>query len=90
MKTLKEMLAEWTDWDGAMYEMGACMGLWEPWPVGGAWPRHIKHVMWSNNPIGNMLMDQLDLLVAQGVLEKREEPDLQFRWNSAFKGDWEP
>jgi hypothetical protein len=45
--------------------------------------------MWSNNPIGDMLMQQLELLVEQGVLEKRDEPDLQFRWNPAFKGDWE-
>lgn len=89
MKTLKEELAEWHDWDGAMYYVGSCMGLWPSWPVGGAWPSHIKGIMWSNNPIGDMLMQQLELLVEQGVLEKRDEPDLQFRWNPAFKGDWE-
>jgi hypothetical protein len=27
--------------------------------------------------------------VAAGVLEKRDEPDFQYRWNPAFRGSWE-
>jgi hypothetical protein len=43
------------------------------------------HVFWSNNTIGDMLHDVLLQLVALGVLERREEPDEQFRWNTAFR-----
>jgi hypothetical protein len=31
----------------------------------------------------------LNLLVEHGVLERREEPDIQFRWSPSFVGSWE-
>lgn len=35
-----------------------------------------------------MLYSILDQMVALGVLETRDEPDKQFRWNAAFRGSW--
>jgi catechol 2,3-dioxygenase-like lactoylglutathione lyase family enzyme len=44
-----------------------------------------KWVYWSNNPLGNELDALLDRLVALGVLEKREEPDYQYRIATGFQ-----
>jgi hypothetical protein len=44
---------------------------------------------WTNNKVGNSLSQMLDLLVNIGILEKRDEPDFQYRWNPVFKGTWE-
>jgi hypothetical protein len=41
---------------------------------------------WSNNPVGNLLYETLESLVQVGVLESRDEPDKQYRWNPAFRG----
>src|SRR5690348_879086 len=85
LETLRESLGDWIDIDGAGCALGVCLGLI---PAREGWGRH-KHVFWSNNPIGNMLYKMLDDLVAEGVLEKREEPDSQYRWYKAFRGSWE-
>jgi hypothetical protein len=84
-QSLREALSDWRDWDGAGYTLGICLGLMPPEP---GWGR-AKHVFWSNHEIGNMLYAMLDQLVAAGVLEKRDEPDIQYRWNPAFRGSWE-
>ena len=86
--TLREALPDWHDWDGAAYHLAVCLGLMNDEP--GLFETRAKHVLWSNNPIGNMLYGMLDQLVAAGVLESRDEPDKQFRWNAAFRGSWEP
>jgi hypothetical protein len=36
-----------------------------------------------------MLYEMLKKLVAAGVLERRDEPDIQYRWSPAFVGSWE-
>jgi hypothetical protein len=36
-----------------------------------------------------MLGHILEELVQEGILEKRDEPDYQYRWNPAFRGSWE-
>jgi hypothetical protein len=36
-----------------------------------------------------MLYAILDQMVAVGLLETRDEPDKQFRWNAAFRVSWE-
>jgi hypothetical protein len=56
-----------------------------PQPIFG----RAKHVFWSDHPIGNALYRMLDELVGVGVLEKRDEPDTQYRWNPTFQGSWE-
>jgi hypothetical protein len=77
---LREALKDWTDVDGAQYDLAVCLGLMPP----GTW-YDAKSIFWTNNPIGNTLYDILERLTALGVLERRDEPDLQFRWNSAFQ-----
>ena len=84
-RSLREALAEWTDWDWAGYELGICLGLMPPAPVFG----RAKHVFWSRHPVGEALYRVLDQLVAVGVLVKRDDPDFQYRWNPEFKGSWE-
>jgi hypothetical protein len=40
-------------------------------------------VFWTDNPLGNGLHDALLALASAQVLERREEPDEQFRWRLA-------
>ena len=82
--TLKVLLKDWVDWDGAAFCLGSALGL-IPDAHGHGAP---KYVFWSAHPTGEMLYGMLDELVKQGVLEKREEPDIQYRWNASFRG-WE-
>ena len=81
MSNLSEALADWTDWDGAAFELGRALGLFEGQTFQGA-----KGVFWSDNPLGNGLHDGLQALVAAGVLEHRDEPDDQYRWIFARSG----
>lgn len=90
--SLQERLTGWVDWDGAIYTLGACLGFW---PEFGApsdargqfdsW-HGVKGTIWSNNPLGNALAEFLEALVVEGCLERREEPDIGFRWNPKYKG----
>jgi hypothetical protein len=83
--SLRELLAEWTDWDFASYSLAICLGLMKSAPAFG----RSKHVFWSNHPIGDLLLGMLNSMTIAGVLERRDEPDIQFRWNAAFKGSWD-
>ncbi|MEV7122316.1 hypothetical protein [Kitasatospora griseola] len=75
---LREGLDDWTDWDGAAFELGRALGLFAE-PVTFT---HVKWVFWTDNPLGNALHEMLLQLVAAGVLERRDEPDdEQFRWS---------
>ncbi len=82
--SLKNQLTEWTDWDVAAYQLGISLGLMPDVPAFGA----SKHVFWSDHPIGKMLHSMLGTLVANSVLEKRDEPDIQYRWSPSFIGSW--
>ena len=82
--SLQERLADWHDWDGAAYELGACLGFW---PDFGA-PHNedcwhgVKGIMWSANPLGEGLLQFLESLVVVGMLERQDD---QFRWNPNYK-----
>jgi hypothetical protein len=82
--TLKQRLADWTDWDGAEYELAVCLGLMTS---DTPFSTRAKHVFWSNNPVGNTLRAIIDHLVEIQALEMND--DEQYRWNSTFKGSWE-
>ena len=83
--TLKDKLTNWTDFDFAGFDLAFCLGLMEAdVDLGTA-----KHVFWSQNDVGIALNDILLRLVDVGILEYRDEPDYQFRWNPNFKGSWE-
>jgi hypothetical protein len=85
MDTLKTELADWQYWDTASYILSQNIGL-----MGSDVSRYqAKHVFWSDNPVGNTLIAILNQLAEVGILEKRDEPDLQYRWNPEFKGSWE-
>ncbi|PQO26251.1 hypothetical protein [Blastopirellula marina] len=80
MKPLKESLAEWTDTDCAMYYLTLALGLVEsPTPWDGK-----KWLFWSNNPVGNLLYEQLRQLAEIGVLQYDDEEE-RFRWNPEFE-----
>jgi len=84
---LKERLRGWISWDGAMYHLGACLGFWPDYgapPGEDAW-HGVKGIIWSANYLGNALGEFLDSLVQAGMLERREEPDIEFRWNPNYK-----
>ena len=80
MKTLKDQLTNWTDTETAMFYVGQHFGLFDD--------TYHKWVFWSNNPTSRMLYNVLEQLHQLDVLEKRDEPDYQYRWNSSFVGDW--
>jgi hypothetical protein len=85
--TLREELSEWTDWDVAAFALAQSLGLMLPEV---RFHLEAKHVFRTDYPVGNALHQILLELVAVGVLENRDEPDDQFRWNHAFVGSWEP
>ena len=81
METLRVALADWTDVDASAYMLAQCLGIMptqQPWI-------EVKWVFWSENPLGTMLYRTLERLSDLGVLEKREEPDLQYRWCSTYR-----
>lgn len=86
LTTLKEALSNWTDADFAAYALAQCLGLMDP---DVEFATRAKHVFWAVNPVGTVLSEMLDSLAAVGVLEKRDEPSYQYRWNTEFKGSWE-
>jgi hypothetical protein len=86
LTTLKEALSNWTDGDGAAYHLALCLGLMT---LDTDFATRAKHVFWSTNGVGSLLSQMLDELSQQRVLEKRDEPNHQYRWNSNFKGSWE-
>jgi len=81
---MKNKLKDWTDWDGASFELAVLLGIMEPGPT--SWLAN-KHVFWSDNRLGTSLHVILEALVSVGVLEKRTEPDTQYRYRQNFDVD---
>ena len=75
MKTLKEFLTDWQDFDYAQNHLGVILGLW---PEEGP-----KWIFWSRNDMGERLMGMLEIMVIGGILEQND--DMQFRWKSDVK-----
>lgn len=88
LKTLKEALADWADFDSAGHALMRCLGLLAlDYPEPQTYTT-LKHVFWSNNDVGNQLYKTLEMLTQLGILQFDEE-NLRYRWNSDFKGSWE-
>lgn len=85
MSGLRSMV-QWTDWAVAAYELALLLGIMAP-----DTPFHTdaKHVFWSEHPVGSALHTMLKALARAGALERREEPDIQYRYNAAYIGSWE-
>ena len=81
MQTLRVALANWTDFDVSAHMLAQCLGIMPP----HLQMRDVKWVYCSENPLGTMLHSTLERLSDLGVLEKREEPDLQYRWYSNYR-----
>lgn len=84
-KTLKDKLKDWTDVDVACYYLAICLGLMNETT---SFPVEAKHVFWTNNAVGNMLIDMVDSMIAEQILKAKDDGQL-VRWNSKFKGSWE-
>ncbi|WP_328784253.1 hypothetical protein OIE52_09330 [Streptomyces canus] len=76
---LKEILADWRDYDDAAFRLGVFLGVF---------PRDqkfssVKRMFWIDGyPLGDMLVDILDRMAQAGVLLKDEE-DVRYKWNPA-------
>jgi hypothetical protein len=81
METLRVALANWTDFDASAHMLAQCLGIKPP----QLRMKDVKWVYWSENPLGTMLHSTLERLSELRALEKREEPDLQYRWNSDYR-----
>jgi hypothetical protein len=81
METLRIALADWTDFDASAHLLAQCLGIM-PWQQE---MKEEKWVYWSENPLGNMLYSTLERLVELRVLERRAEPDLQYRWCPKYR-----
>jgi hypothetical protein len=73
-----DSLAEWTDADGAAYQLAIELGI-----IGSNTSFvESKWIFWTDNPLGNGLHAALLALVDAGVLETRD--DEAFRWKPSF------
>ena len=76
MPSLRDRIPDWTDIDFAAHALAQALGVMAP----DAEMADTKWVYWSKNPLGDALVQMLDSLVEIGLLEKRDEPDFQYRW----------
>jgi hypothetical protein len=81
METLRVALTDWTDFDASAHMLAQCLGIMPS----QLQMKEVKWVYWSENPLGTMLHSTLERLSDLGVLEKRDEPDLQYRWCSTYR-----
>ena len=78
-RAIFEGLGDWTDWDGAALLVAQAIGVLPK----DATLASVKHVMWSSNPLGDTLTWLLLVAVEGGLLERRDEPDIQYRLRPA-------
>jgi hypothetical protein len=76
---LREILADWRDYDDAAFRLGVLLGVFPSDQKFSA----VKRMFWMDGyPLGDMLVDMLDRMVEAGVLLKDEE-DVRYKWNPA-------
>jgi hypothetical protein len=76
---LKDILADWRDYDDAAFRLGIFLGVFPP-DQKFNW---VKSMFWQDGyPLGDMLVDILDRMAQAGVLLKDEE-DVRYKWNPA-------
>jgi len=85
MVTLKELLAEWQDFDAAAYKLACCLGILPPDDGSTSGFGATKHLFWGANVLGESLGRFLDELVKCEVLEFDDKgTNLRYRWNPKF------
>lgn len=72
---LHRTLAEWTDWDAAAFALGRAIGFYETPGL-----QRFKSDFWTDNSVGNGLHHALVVLAESGIVERRDAPEIQFRW----------
>ena len=87
LRTFRAAIQEWSDVDLAQYALAVALGMIAP--ERSPFATKAKHLFWTNNPLGNALHEFLETLARLGVIERRGEPDLQYRWNASYRGTWE-
>lgn len=80
MKTIKELLKDFTDLDIACYELARTLGA-IPWHF--SYSADAKAILNSKNPLGEALYNILGKMLSEGVLVKNEEN--QVKWNDLSK-----
>ena len=83
IKSLKEYLNEWTDLDVAAYLLACSLGVMNPENGYAGY----KSIFWTTNPLADLLIEILEKLVGIKILEVRDKPDVQYRWNSSFEAN---
>jgi hypothetical protein len=76
---LKDVLADWRDYDDAAFRLGIFLGVFSPDQKFSS----VKRMFWVDGyPLGDMLVDILDRMAEAGVLLK-DEDDARYKWNPA-------
>jgi hypothetical protein len=78
MNKLNETLLDWTDIDGAAFEIAKSFGLLTE-EQENDFARKAKWIFWSKNKVGDAVYDVLFKMVENKILEMDEEGD-QVRW----------
>ena len=97
--SLQERLADWTCWDGAIYNLGACLGFWPEFGApydNDSW-RGYKDVMhttkyglgvletWLDDLVEANCLEKIDIDTEQTIRgEKKMIPLSHYRWNKNF------
>ena len=78
--TFAASLSDWVDADSAEHLLAKALGIMPKTSV----MLEAKPVYWSNHPLGSELYALLERLTELGFLEKRDEPELQYRVRPNF------
>jgi hypothetical protein len=71
---LRETLTSWTTWDLAAFRLGRAIGLYE------IEAEYERAKLSTSDQMDAGLHDAVDALVVGGILERRNAPEVQFRW----------
>lgn len=86
--SLQERLAGWVELDHAIFELGACLGFWPDFgapPEGDPWHGFEELVKANHANEGWVLELFLNHLVQAKVLERRDEPNTAYKWNTSYE-----
>lgn len=76
---LKDILADWRDYDDAAFRLGIFLGVF---PSDQKFSSVKRKFRVDGYPLGDMLVDILDRMAEAGVLLK-DEDDARYKWNPA-------
>ena len=81
--TLADQLSDWVSSFEAQRLLGSVLGLFD-----GMSRHQVKIMLWTDNPIVDVLDDTLTALAKSGILERRRDgSDWQFRWSQVMGPD---